>query len=146
MKKYTFLVLSFFLLINAFALDNKPDAIVGIWLTGEKSGHVEIFKKGDKYYGKLAWIKEPTNADGSEKKDINNPKENLRSRPIKGLVILREFSFEGQNVWEDGKIYDPQSGSDYSCKMTLKNNNTLEVRGYIGLSVFGRTDTWTRVK
>lgn len=144
-KPFMFLF-AFLFAFSALAIDTNPDAVVGTWLNGEGTGHIQIYKQGDKYYGKLIWLKEATNPDGSEKKDINNPKKDLQNRTLKGLVILRKFEHEGGNVWEDGQIYDPKTGNDYSCKMTLKNSNTLEVRGYIGLSVFGRTDTWKRVK
>jgi uncharacterized protein (DUF2147 family) len=52
--------------------------------------------------------------------------------------------YKGDNVWDDGKIYDPKNGSTYDCTITMINNNTIEVRGYIGISIIGRTDTWTR--
>lgn len=143
---FIFLLLGLSFSISAFTAEKNPDAIVGTWLTGDGTGHIQIFKQGNKYFGKIAWLKDTTNPDGSELRDVKNPNKNLRNRPIKGLVILRDFQFEGENIWEDGKVYDPQSGSDYSCKITLKNANTLEVRGYIGLAVFGRSDTWKRVK
>jgi uncharacterized protein (DUF2147 family) len=62
-----------------------------------------------------------------------------------GSVILSNFVHAGGNKWEDGKIYDPNNGKKYSCNMKLKDNNTLEIRGYIGISLFGRTEVWTRL-
>ena len=76
--------------------------------------------------------------------DVNNPEEKLRTQPLKGLENLRNFKFVGENKWEEGNIYDPKVGKDYSCEMKLVDDNTLEVRGYIGVSVFGRTDVWKR--
>jgi uncharacterized protein (DUF2147 family) len=61
-----------------------------------------------------------------------------------GLKILREFDYKGDGLWENGMIYDPENGSDYNCTINLKDENSLEVRGFIGVSVFGRTDEWTR--
>ena len=123
------------------------DAVLGIWENSEKTGQVEIIRKDDnKYYGKLVSLKVPDDAEGKPKTDINNPDESFRQRPIIGLEMLRAFTFDGGNVWEDGKIYDPDAGKDYSCKMTLTDANTLEVRGYIGISLLGRTDVWTRSK
>ena len=64
-----------------------------------------------------------------------------------GLVILRDFVYDEEYVWEDGEIYNPKDGKTYSCKMELsKDKNTLEVRGYVGISLFGKTNTWTRQK
>jgi uncharacterized protein (DUF2147 family) len=56
-----------------------------------------------------------------------------------GLKVLRDFVFVGDNRWEEGKIYDPENGKDYSCILTLIDANTLNVRGYIGFSLIGRT-------
>ena len=77
--------------------------------------------------------------------DINNPDSKKKSVPILGLVNLRGFEFDGSE-WAEGKVYDPENGKEYSCKMTLKDPNTLDVRGYIGFSMLGRTETWKRVK
>jgi uncharacterized protein (DUF2147 family) len=56
------------------------------------------------------------------------------------------FNYSKENNWEDGKIYDPKNGKTYSCKIKMTNPNNLEVRGFIGVSLIGRTDTWTRHK
>ena len=131
---------------NAHAQKTRADDVLGTWVTGSGKGHVEIYKQDNKYFGKIVWIKEPNNEQGTPKVDKNNPDAKLRSQPILGLVNLRNFAYEGGNEWEDGRIYDPEKGKDYSCQMTLTDPNTLEVRGYIGISLIGRTDTWKRVK
>jgi uncharacterized protein (DUF2147 family) len=59
---------------------------------------------------------------------------------------MYNFKYDGGNVWSDGKIYNPEDGKEYNCKMTLEGPNTLLVRGYVGISLFGKTQTWTRVK
>ena len=122
----------------------KPDDVLGVWKNGEGTGMIQIFKKADKYYGRLVWLKVPTTPEGKPRTDVNNPDEAKRTVPLKGLVNMRDFKFSGENKWEDGKIYDPKNGSDYSCEMTLTDANTLEVRGFIGVSLFGRTDVWKR--
>jgi uncharacterized protein (DUF2147 family) len=131
---------------NAYAQKTGADAVLGTWVTGTGKGHVEIYKQGNQYFGKIVWLKEPNTDQGTPKVDKNNPDPKLRSQPILGLVNLRDFTYGGDNEWEDGKVYDPEKGKDYSCQMTLTDPNTLEVRGYIGISLIGRTDTWTRVK
>ncbi|MBU3715157.1 MAG: DUF2147 domain-containing protein, partial [Ferruginibacter sp.] len=78
------------------------------------------------------------------KLDKNHPDEKVRNRPIIGLTNTWGFVYKGDNVWDDGLIYDPKNGNTYDCTITLKNQNTLEVRGYIGISLIGRTDVWTR--
>jgi uncharacterized protein (DUF2147 family) len=59
-------------------------------------------------------------------------------------VNIWGFSYKDANLWEEGNIYDPKNGSTYSCTIKMINPNTLEVRGYIGVSIIGRTDIWTR--
>lgn len=58
--------------------------------------------------------------------------------------MLNNFVFEGDNTWSDGTIYDPREGKTYSCKLTLKSPDQLNVRGYVGVALFGRTEIWTR--
>ena len=124
---------------------NKADDIIGIWLSEKKNGKVEIYKLGYKYYGKLIWGKTMFEADGkTSKKDVKNSDINLRTRKLKDLIILTDFVFE-DNVWTGGKIYDPQAGKVYSCTMKLKAN-TLNIRGYVGISIFGRSSEWNRIK
>ncbi len=124
---------------------NNPDAILGFWKTGEGNAVVQIYKQGDKYFGKIATIKEPNDpTTGKPKLDIKNNNKQLQTRPLLGLVNLRDFKFIKQNSWKEGNIYDPKTGNDYSCKITMIDNNTIEVRGYMGISLIGRTDTWKR--
>lgn len=147
MKKILFLCIS--LLFSALFVSaqntNKADDIIGIWLSENKNGKVEIYKAGNKYHGKLIWGKTMYEADGiTSKKDVKNSDTSLRGRKLKDLIILTDFVFE-DNVWTDGKIYDPQAGKLYSCTMKLKAN-TLNIRGYVGISLFGRSSAWTRIK
>jgi uncharacterized protein (DUF2147 family) len=146
MKSSILKQLSFaFLFFTSFAtLAADPDDILGLWKNGEGTGIVQIYKKGDKYYGKIVWLKVTNDPDGTPRKDINNPEASLRTRPLKGLENLRGFQYAGDGKWENGNVYDPKTGNDYSCEMTLVNPNTLEVRGFIGISLFGRTDVWKR--
>ena len=122
----------------------KADAILGQWANPNGQDHILIYKKGNKYFGKLDWIKFPNDEQGNPKTDKNNPDKALQSRPDLGLELLKDFTFDGK-TYEDGTIYDPKSGKTYSCKMTLVGN-TLKIRGYIGISLFGRTEVWTKVK
>ncbi|MCC2548622.1 DUF2147 domain-containing protein [Hymenobacter sp. BT175] len=133
------------LAVQAAHLAPNPDAVIGVWKNGEGTGMIQIYKKSDnKYYGRLVWLKVPNNPDGTPRTDVNNPDESKRKVKLKGLENMREFTYAGENKWENGKIYDPKNGSDYSCEMTLTDPNTLEVRGFIGVSLFGRTDVWKR--
>jgi len=83
---------------------------------------------------------------GQTKVDRENPDLSRRTQPLLGLVLLRDFDFVQDVLWERGKIYDPENGKDYRCKMTLTSPDVLRVRGFIGISLIGRTEVWTRVK
>jgi len=135
-----------FLVVGSFIFQNKEaDAILGVWLSGSGKAKIKIFKDSEnKFHGKIVWLREPKYEDGTVKVDKNNPDEGRKKTPLLGLQNLRGFTFEGNNKWIDGQIYDPENGSDYSCKMELTDANTLEVRGFIGVSLFGRTDVWKR--
>ena len=140
--------IALFLLVSAISFTGfaqGKDAVVGKWVNSTGEAHVDITKRGEKYYGKIVWLKAPKDESGATKTDVKNPVENLRSRPILGLEILRDFVYE-DGKWTDGKIYDPKSGKTYSCNMTLKSNGDLNIRGYIGISLIGRTDVWKKVK
>lgn len=143
MKRTIILMAVLFASVSLYA--QSADAIVGKWLNKDKDAHIQIYKNGNKYFGKLVWLKNPNDDNGKPKTDTKNPNDNLKSRPIWGLEILKNFTYD-DGTWEDGTIYDPKSGKTYSCKMTLEGNDNLNVRGYIGFSFIGRTDIWTRVK
>lgn len=119
------------------------DDILGEWYNGTKEAKVQIYKTGNTYSGKIVWLKEP-NRNGKPKLDDKNPDASKRNNKVLGLVMLRNFVNTADNKWEKGKIYDPKNGKEYSCEMTLKSPKVLDVRGFIGFSFIGRTDTWTR--
>lgn len=143
LRKTSLLILLFVLSVQVFA--QKKDDILGKWLNPSGEGQIEIYKRGDKFFGKLAWIKEPNDEKGKPKTDEKNPNESLRNKPVLNLEILKNFVFD-DGKWIDGTIYDPKSGKTYSCKLTLKDANQLSVRGFIGVSLIGRTEVFKRVK
>lgn len=136
----------FLALICLAALGQENDAVLGKWENPTGEGRIEIFKKGGGYFGKLYWLKEPNNDQGTPKLDVKNPDYLKRSRPVKDLVILTNFSYKGKSLWADGEIYDPKTGKTYQCKMTMKDPNMLSIRGYVGISLLGRSEVWTRVE
>ncbi|MFM8348270.1 MAG: DUF2147 domain-containing protein [Bacteroidota bacterium] len=124
----------------------EADGILGVWESGSGKARVKIDKMGDKYVGRIVWLREPLNEEGKPKVDKNNPDEKLRNTPLLGYRMLRDFIYAGDKRWEDGTIYDPENGSTYSCEINMTDQNTLDVRGFIGVSMFGRTDVWKRVQ
>ena len=132
-------------LANPAYSQNNADDIVGVWLTGGKEpAKIQIYKSGEMFYGKITWLKNPVE-NGKQRVDANNPDKTKRGNPIIGLVLLTGFKFDGDDEWKGGDIYDPESGKTYSSYMYLKDKNTLRVRGYVGVSLFGRTETWTKI-
>jgi uncharacterized protein (DUF2147 family) len=127
------------------------DDILGVWNNQEKDAKIEIFKCGTKYCGKIISLREPNYPDGSSegtsgtpRHDNNNPVAAKRSMPIMGLQIMTGFTFAGDAVWMDGTVYDPKSGNTYRGKMTLVSPDTLALRGFIGIPLFGKSTTWKR--
>lgn len=143
MKRFIFcmMAISLFFAVNAFA--QNPDTILGDWYNEEVTSLIEIYKCGDMYCGKIAWLKNPKNEEGKDKVDSKNSDESLRNRKLMGLQILSGFIHKSENKWDSGKIYDPKNGKTYSYKMTL-DGDRLKVRGYIGFSLIGRTTVWSR--
>lgn len=126
------------------------DAVIGKWVTQNGKSTVEISACGPKLCGKIVALKNPLYTDGSEgpvgtaKVDRKNPDPKLRTRPLLGMQLMDGFVAAGNAAWGDGTIYDPDSGKTYKCKMKLASASQLEIRGYIGISLFGRTELWTR--
>lgn len=139
----------------SMALGADEDAIVGTWLTAEAEdgrAHVQIVKDGDSYRGTIVWLELPTYPEddpggmpGQTRIDRENPDPDLRDRPILGLEIVSGFEPTGDGRWGNGTIYDPANGKTYKCKAKLSDPDTLKVRGFIGVSLLGRTEVWTRV-
>lgn len=122
----------------AWAADDSR-AIEGIWET-ESGGYVQIYQQGDVWNGRVVGSR-----DGEARYDENNPDEAQRDRRLLGVVVLKGLTFAGDNEWEGGSIYSPDNGETYDARATLTDPDTLEARGYIGVSLLGRTQTWHRV-
>ncbi|MCR8556246.1 DUF2147 domain-containing protein [Mucilaginibacter sp. BJC16-A38] len=123
----------------------QTDQVEGLWYNDVKSGKILITRESDgKFYGKVVWLKEPLK-NGKPKVDELNADPKLRSRPRLGLQVLSGFIKDGDTKYTDGTIYDPLNGKTYSCNMTFKGK-TLAIRGFIGISLFGRTTTWSRAE
>jgi uncharacterized protein (DUF2147 family) len=146
MKKIIILIIAFLSIIFSAKAQKNADDIVGVWLTGSGKAHVKIDKVGNYYFGRIAWLKEPLNELGKPKLDKNNEDVTKRNKAIMGMQLLGGFEWKNDNLWDNGNIYDPENGIMYKCKIDLDNFTTMNVRGFIGISLFGRTDIWKRVK
>lgn len=120
------------------------DRIIGEWINEDKDTRIEIYKNGDEYFGKLVWAEDLFEADGkTSRKDLRNTDEKLRSRSLHNVILLHNFVFD-EDLWDDGKMYDPKSGKTYSCLIRLRKEQ-MEVRSYVGIPLLGRSTYWDRV-
>lgn len=132
---------------NLALVNEGGDDIIGLWEPSNGKARVKIEKIGSKYYGKIVWLKEPLDpATQKPKVDKNNEDEKMRNVPLRGYRMLKDFVYDEESKeWSGGTIYDPESGSLYSCVITMEND-VLNIRGYVGVKALGRTDTWKRLK
>lgn len=120
----------------------SPGAIAGTWLSGDGDGLIAVEVSGTALSGRI--VGSPNDDPDRATTDIHNPDPALRARPLVGLELFSGFKYDGDGVWSGGFIYDPNSGNTYRCKITLQDPTTLKVRGFIGIALFGRTETWKR--
>ena len=142
---YKYLLFSLLLFCSSPIFSQQKDQIVGKWLNATGEAHIQIYATSGKYFGKIAWMKTPNDPNGKPRWDKNNPDNSLMKNPILGLVILKNFVFD-DDIWQGGSIYDPKTGKTYSCKITLQGSDKLNVRGFVGFSMLGRNEIWTRIK
>ncbi|HEK19972.1 MULTISPECIES: DUF2147 domain-containing protein [unclassified Mucilaginibacter] len=118
-------------------LNNGPaaDSILGTWQTADQKSRITITRKDSLYYGKLS------NATLSIDKKINLH----LPTSLLGIYILQDFKYSGDNRW-DGMIFDPKSKKTYKCYLKLEDDGTMKVRGYKGISLFGKSQYWTRIR
>ncbi len=143
MKKHIFLTIT---LVFTSILVSNAQSIFGKWKTiddntGIEKSIVEIYKVDGKAYAKVLQILEK----GKEDELCDKCKGAKKGKPIKGMEIINGLS-QDDGEWNGGKILDPKVGKEYKCYITLETPNKLKVRGYIGFSLFGRTQYWYRVK
>lgn len=127
-------------LTAAFAQD-----VVGKWKLDDGSAIVEVYKQGNAYNGKIVWLQEPTEPDGTPAVDSKNPDVKLRKRQLIGLNMLSGLTKNGSE-YTGGSIYDPGNGKTYNCSMKVEGD-VLHVRGSLDKKgLLGRTMDWHRVK
>ena len=141
MKK---IILSIACMVFALAAASAQD-VIGKWKLEDGSAIVEVYQEGNVYNGKIVWLKNPTEADGTPAVDSNNPDKSLRKRQILRLNMLHGLNKDGEK-YAGGKIYDPGNGKTYNCSMKVEGD-VLRVRGSLDAKgLLGRTMDWFRVK
>jgi uncharacterized protein (DUF2147 family) len=121
------------------AADDAQTRVLGNWLTQAKDGIIQIGQAAD---GTLQGRIVGGNAPG--KLDANNPDPAKRTLALRGQVIMSGLKYDGDGKWSGGTIYKPDEGKSYKCNVKFQADGTLNVRGFIGFSLFGKSQIWTR--
>ena len=154
MKKLALCIICLAAVFSSFSVkaQSKGDAIVGVFLmktpdTGDES-KLQIFRaKNGTYSGKVVWVKNPNNPDGSPCRDTKNPDPKLRNRTADNLPVLFNLKYDADdNEWVDGDLYNPNDGKWFKIKIKgFSSAETLEVRYYKGVPLLGKNDQWQKV-
>lgn len=170
-KWISIMVLACVLGIAQGVVADDADVILGLWLAEGGDACIQITRtegeaaQGEapkaQYSGKIICMEDPLYEsghalEGQPRRDSENPDPALRERPIVGLNMIEGFTYAGDLKWENGTIYDPESGRTYKCVITYVAATEpageggegepakLNVRGYMGVPALGRTTVWTR--
>lgn len=156
MREKEFVVLALTLTLWLLSVGVAPaadDGVTGTWKTADGRALIEMYHCGTNICGRVAWLREPYfPADDREglackpRSDRHNPNPELRNRRVIGLQIMEGFTREADNRWEHGTIYDSDTGKTYRSRLTLIAPNRLDLHGYIGIPLLGRSQIWTRQK
>jgi len=147
------LIITLLLPLKAFPVTGNSSAILGTWEVEDGSGKIEIQRCGEKYCGRIVWIREPNypaddsgGMGGKPLLDRENPEKKLRDRPQLGLRIMEGYTFRGENFWDNGTIYNTENGKTYRSTLTLLAPDRLRLRGFIGIPLIGGSTVWKRVQ
>lgn len=116
----------------------------GIWIDHTGRGAVHIYECETSLCGRIVWLADTRGDDGQPLTDQLNPDPARRNQPICGLEIIGGLKRDGQRVWNDGWIYDPERGESFDVEITLLSEDRLKVLGYAGIRLFGKTFRWQR--
>jgi uncharacterized protein (DUF2147 family) len=147
MKRLFFFTGMLLLMVFKLHAQTLPaDGILGVWQSEDKATKIEYFKTGNTYAARLIWAKDMFEADGkTPRKDVKNPDEKLRTRPIQNIVNVTGLTFK-DGEYTGGKLYVARDGNSYDLKAKLKGTDKLEARGYKGIPMMGKTIMWTRIQ
>lgn len=137
------LILIAFLAISSTAMMGQSP--VGVWKTlddndGKEKSHIEIYESAGKLKAKVIKL-----LPGATIKKCDACKGDRKGKDLVGMDILWGMKKSG-NIWDGGTILDPKNGKEYSCKIEFDGADKLKVRGFLGISLLGRTQTWYKVK
>jgi uncharacterized protein (DUF2147 family) len=123
------------------------DEILGEWWTEGNQGRILMKRAPDgTFLGKTTCCVPAKPSKDHPAQDINNPNPKQRSRSNVGIILIWKLKYEGNGEYADGYVYNPRDGKTYRIDMEVVDRNTVEIRGYLGIPLFGQTQTWKRVQ
>lgn len=126
---------------SAGAGDDPAAQVLGNWLTEPRDGIIQISIAADgSYQGTIVGGNNP------QRQDQHNPDPARRSQLLLGQIIVQGMKYDGEGRWSGGTIYDPDSGRTYKCRLERLDADRLQVRGFIGFALLGRSQVWTRYR
>lgn len=142
MRKLQLLIIGIALTLG---VNSYGQTIFGKWKTydeetGKEKSIVKIYEENGKAYATILQVLEK----GKEDNVCENCEGDKKNKPIKGMQIIDGLK-KDDDEWNGGTILDPKNGKEYKCLIVLEEQNKLKVRGYIGFSLMGRTQYWTRL-
>jgi uncharacterized protein (DUF2147 family) len=121
--------------------------LLGPWMTEKKGAVIDIYECGEgerALCGRIAWLKKPYTDEGELKRDPENPDSSLRDRPLCGIEVLTGLKRMDKDTWAFGDVYNPKDGNEYSAYLDAREDGTLHIRGYLGIPLIGKSETWSR--
>jgi uncharacterized protein (DUF2147 family) len=117
----------------------------GKWLTEGKDAALAIGDCGGQFCGRIIWLDTSSSRSAGPLLDEKNPDPARQTRRICGLVVLTGLMASGPDSWS-GRVYNPKDGRTYQAQITVLSPEALHIRAYLGLPIFGKSQTWTRVE
>jgi uncharacterized protein (DUF2147 family) len=133
-----------FVIASGFDSLSPAYRLVGVWESEEENLQIQMFEDHGQFSGRMIYYKCSSDDIMRSTTDVENPNEKLRHRKLLGLTLITNLLYQGDGVWDDGKIYDPNSGRTFEARIQLLGNNTAMVRGYWKYRWLGRTMTFNR--
>ena len=135
-----------FVVITGFNGTSPSHNVIGIWESEEKNLQIEMFEDGQQFAGRMIYFKCSSEEIMRTCTDTENPDKNLTTRKLLGLKLVTKLEYKGRNLWDNGKIYDPNTGRTFDARIQLTGPNTAIVRGYWKYRWIGRSMVFYRQK
>ena len=133
-----------FVIVTGFNGVSPSHNVIGIWESEEKNLQIEMFEDDGQFAGRMIYFKCSSEEIMRTCTDRENPDKNLTNRKLLGLKLVTKLEYKGRNVWDDGEIYDPNSGRTLEARIQLTGPNTATVRGYWKYRWIGRSMVFHR--